>query len=99
MFTSVDNLLLQIPFKFQVDRIKTVCSTARRVEEFSFEKNALKSLKSFYLLSKAFDAKGCNLSFVILSVKTVIKFKLYFGKSHLQFGDIYLKFWNLNLQS
>ena len=43
--TSVGYLVLQIPLKFQVDRIKINCSssTASRGGKWNFQKNAFKS--------------------------------------------------------
>ena len=66
--TSVDNFVLQILLKFQVDRIKIVrvLLLSSRVEKSSFDKNTFGRLKVAYLLYllylsfKAFNPIGCT---------------------------------------
>ena len=56
---SVDKLVLQIPLKFKIDRLKIVASsTASRIEKCAFEKNVFRILNSVYQLSEAFDVEG-----------------------------------------
>ena len=60
----VDNSVSQIPFLSQSDK-NSSSSTTSRFEKCSFEKNALKNFNFTYLLSEAFDAKGCNFENII----------------------------------
>ena len=54
----IDNLVIQIPLKFEVDRIKIVPDTASLVEKCSFDITRCK-VKSTYLLPEVFDTEGC----------------------------------------
>ena len=57
---SVDNLVLPIPLKFQVDRIKIVrVLLLVELKNAVLRKRILRKI-SPYLLSEAFDVEGCH---------------------------------------
>ena len=90
--TLVDNLVLQIPLKLQVDRIKIVrFLLLAQFKNELLRKTCLK-LQSAYRLSEAFDAKGCN-----FENKIFLSARLHFIFEYLKYTLSKTKFKKINI--